>query len=209
MKVLKIIRLTSWTVTGAICFLILAIALGWFRQEVAAPQSPSEELSPMLSLGGSFIATDHHGKPFSEKNILGRPTLMFFGFTSCPNICPTTLSELTNILEKLGSDANRLNVVFVSVDPERDTINQMADYLTAFDKKIIGLTLTSQELEVMSKKYRFYYKKVPIERGDYTMDHTSGVYMLEADGKFRGVLDLHEPEVTKMQKVHMLIGQKP
>lgn len=209
MKALKIIRLTSWVVAGIIAFLALATSLGWLQEKINTPQQQSSrELSPMLSAGGTFAAMDHRGKTFTEKNILGKPTLMFFGFTSCPNICPTTLSELTALLEKLGKDANRINVVFVSVDPERDTTKQMSDYLTVFDKRIIGLTLTPQALVDMSKKYHFYYKKAPLEGADYTMDHTAGVYMLEADGRMRGILDLHEPENTKMEKVNMLMGRR-
>lgn len=208
MKTLKTIRAMSWAVVAVVAFVGLATSLGWLQEEILTPRQGKQELSPLLSAGGSFTATDQNGKAFTEKNITGKPTLMFFGFTSCPNICPTTLSELTSILEILKSDANKLNVVFVSVDPERDTTKQMADYLSAFDKRIIGLTLTPQELADMSKKFHFYYKKVPIEDGDYTMDHTAGVYMLEANGAFSGVLDLHEPEKTKMEKVNMLIRRK-
>ena len=205
MKALKIIRRTSWAAVGIIGFLALAVSVGWLHDKVT---TSSQELSPMYGVGGTFVAKDHHGKAFTEKNILGKPTLMFFGFTSCPNICPTTLSELTNLLEKLGKDASKLNVVFVSVDPERDTTKQMSDYLTVFDKRIIGLTLTEDDLADMSKKYRFYYKRVPLEGKDYTMDHTAGVYMLEPDGKMRGIIDLHESEKVKMDKVNMLLGKR-
>jgi protein SCO1/2 len=209
MKTLKTIRYASWAVVAITVFVALATSLGWVREEVLAPRQNKQELSALLLAGGSFSATDQNGKVFTEKNITGKPTLMFFGFTSCPNICPTTLSELTIILEALKADADKLNVVFVSVDPERDTTKQMADYLSAFDKRIIGLTLTPQELADMSKRFHFYYKRVPLEDGDYTMDHTAGVYMLEANGAFRGILDLHEPEKTKMEKVNMLIKGKP
>ena len=210
MQKLKIIRRVSWAIVAVVVFVALATSLGWFSEEVMKPrQDNTAELSPLLSAGGTFTAKDQFGKPFTEKNIQGTPTLMFFGFTSCPNICPTTLSELTIILENLGKDTDKIKVVFVSVDPERDTTQKIADYMTPFDKRIIGVTLTPQELSAMAKKFHFYYKKVPMEDGDYTMDHTAGVYMLEANGSFRGVLDLHEPEKVKMEKIHLLMGKKP
>lgn len=205
MKALKTIQLISWAAAIFAGFVFLAVSIGWLRSGTSVQQTSSEQLSPMLSAGGEFRAIDHHGKSFTQENILGKPTLMFFGFTYCPNICPTTLSDLTNLMEKLGKDAEKLNVIFISVDPVRDTTKMMADYLSAFDKRIIGLTLTPRGLEEMAKKYHFYYKKVPTDGGDYTMDHTAGVYMFEADGALRGIIDLHEPEVTKRAKINKLI----
>ena len=136
------------------------------------------------AVGGPFQLTDQNGQPFSDKDLRGKTFLVFFGFTHCPDVCPTTLFEMSEILRKLGSDADRTAVLFITVDPERDTPESIKDYLASFDPHIRGLTGDAAALAAVAKAYRVYYKKVPLEGGDYTMDHTAIVYLMGKDGQF-------------------------
>jgi len=136
------------------------------------------------AIGGPFQLIDENGQPFSDKTLLGKSFLVFFGFTHCPEVCPTTLFEISEIMRKLGSDADRTAAVFITVDPERDTPAAMKDYLSSFDPHLHGLSGDADALAKVAKAYRVYYKKIPLEGGDYTMDHTAIVYLMDKDGRF-------------------------
>jgi len=140
--------------------------------------------APVSSIGGPFQLTDQTGASVTEKSLKGKPTLMFFGFTHCPDVCPTSLFEISEVLRAMGPDAGRVNAYFVSVDPERDTPAVMKDYLQSFDPHLKGLTGSPEAVDHMIKAYRVYAKKVPLKDGDYTMDHTAAVYLLDRDGRF-------------------------
>ncbi|MDZ4374688.1 MAG: SCO family protein [Phenylobacterium sp.] len=129
-----------------------------------------------------FRLVDQEGRAFTQKDLRGRPTAMFFGFTFCPEVCPTTLTELSVALEALGDDADRLNVVFVSVDPERDTPAQLKTYLSNFDRRIRGVSGAADQVEAIAMAYRALYLKVPTEYG-YTMDHTADILLLDRKGE--------------------------
>lgn len=144
----------------------------------------SPPVSVASAVGGPFRLTDHDGKPISDETLKGKPFLVFFGFTHCPDICPTTLFEVSEIMTKLGPDADKVNALFVTVDPERDTVETMKDYLGSFDPHLRGVSGSPQDIEKMLKAYRVYYKKVPTEGGDYTMDHTALVYLMDKQGRF-------------------------
>jgi protein SCO1/2 len=141
-------------------------------QHVAAP----------AAIGGPFQLTDQAGRTVTEKNLLGRPTLVFFGFTHCPDVCPTSLFEISEVLRAMGKDADRINAYFISVDPERDTATAMKDYLSSFDPHLAGLTGNPDQVAKVISDYRVYAKKVPLKDGDYTMDHTALVYLMDRDG---------------------------
>jgi protein SCO1/2 len=136
------------------------------------------------SIGGPFQLTDQAGRTVTEKNLLGRPTLIFFGFTHCPDVCPTSLFEISEVLRAMGKDADRVNAYFVSVDPERDTRAAMKDYLSSFDPHLQGLTGDAQAVAKVISDYRVYARKVPLKDGDYTMDHTALIYLMDRDGRF-------------------------
>lgn len=157
-----------------------------------------------LGIGGPIDLPATTGKRFSTADLGGRPYAVFFGFTRCPNICPTTLSDLTLDLEQLGPLADRLQVLFVTVDPERDTTSSMKDYLSAFDPRIIGLSGTPEEIAAVAKAYRVYYEKVPTEGGDYTMNHTATVYLMDGKGELTGTLSLEEEQPTRVAKLKRL-----
>ena len=153
--------------------LLMLWALGGLRH-VAAP----------AAIGGPFQLTDQSGQTVTEKDLQGRPTLIFFGFTHCPDVCPTELFQVSEILRAMGKDADRVNAYFVSVDPERDTRAAMKDYLSSFDPHLAGLTGDPAAVTAVAKAYRVYFKKVPLDQGGYTMDHTAIVYLMDRDGHF-------------------------
>jgi protein SCO1 len=136
------------------------------------------------AIGGPFQLTDQTGQAVTEKAMEGHPTLVFFGFTHCPDVCPTTLFEMSEVLKAMGKDGDRVNAYYISVDPERDTTAAMKEYLSSFDPRLRGLTGSPEEIAKVLSEYRVYAKKVPLKDGDYTMDHTALIYLMDRDGKF-------------------------
>jgi protein SCO1 len=136
------------------------------------------------AIGGPFQLTDQTGQTVTEKSMEGRPSLVFFGFTHCPDVCPTTLFEMSEVLKAMGKDGDRVNAYYISVDPERDTQAAMKEYLSSFDPRLKGLTGSSEAIAKVLSEYRVYAKKVPLKDGDYTMDHTALIYLMDRDGKF-------------------------
>jgi len=136
------------------------------------------------AIGGPFQLTDQNGKAVTDKNLKGKPTLIFFGYTHCPDVCPTSLFEISEVLRAMGKDADKVNAVFISVDPERDTPATMKEYLSSFDPHLEGLSGDPAETAKVITSYRVYAKKVPTKDGDYTMDHTALIYLMDRDGRF-------------------------
>ncbi|WP_028138926.1 SCO family protein [Bradyrhizobium japonicum] len=136
------------------------------------------------AIGGPFQLTDQNGKAVTDKSLKGKPTLIFFGYTHCPDVCPTSLFEISEVLRVMGKDADKLNAVFISVDPERDTQATMKDYLSSFDPHLQGLSGDPAETAKVITSYRVYAKKIPTKDGDYTMDHTALIYLMDRDGRF-------------------------
>ena len=136
------------------------------------------------AVGGPFRLIDQDGKPLSDQDLKGRPFLVFFGFINCPDICPTTLFEMSEVLRRLGPDADRVRGLFITIDPERDTPDKLKDYLSSFDPHLVGVTGDTAAIAAMGKAYRVYSKKVPLEGGNYTMDHTTIVYLMDKEGRF-------------------------
>ena len=136
------------------------------------------------AVGGPFSLSDQNGRPITDQDLKGRPFLVFFGFTHCPDVCPTTLFEVSEILRALGPDADRIGALFITVDPERDTPAVIKDYLSSFDPHLVGLTGDPATIAAVAKAYRVYFKKVPLDQGGYTMDHTAIVYLMDKSGRF-------------------------
>ena len=172
--------------------------------QLSEPQAPAEASTGTARVGGPFSLTSHEGERIDNQSLAGRPYLVFFGFTHCPEICPTTLFELTDLMSELGSDADKFKALFITVDPERDTQELLASYMTSFDGRITALRGSVEETEVALKAFSAYAKKVPLEGEQYTMDHTTGVYLIKGDGSFGGILDMHEPRETRLQKLRRL-----
>jgi len=147
-------------------------------------RAPSPIGQAVAAVGGPFHLEDQNGKPVSDADMKGKPFLVFFGFTHCPDICPTTLFEISQVMKALGPDASRTGALFITVDPERDTPAVLKDYLSNFDPHLRGLTGNRPAIDAAIKAYRVYAKKIPLENGDYTMDHTAVVYLMDKDGNF-------------------------
>lgn len=167
-------------------------------------QTTRNPLAAAAAVGGPFRLATDDGRPVTDADLLGRPTVIFFGFTFCPEVCPTTLAELSSALAALGPEADRLNVVFVSVDPERDTPEILRDYLSAFDPRIRGLTGTPEEIASAARAYAVFYRKVPLEGGDYTMDHTASMFLMDAEGRFVGTISFGEDPKVAFAKLKRL-----
>jgi len=170
---------------------------------------PIHGVSSTSSIGGPFTLVDDTGATVTEKTIAGKPYVMYFGYTFCPDVCPTTLLDLSRWIEKLGPDADRLNYVFVTVDPERDTVQSMHAYLSSFDKHIRGYTGTPAEIAQIAKEYRIYYQKVPTGDGGYTMDHSAVIYLMGPDNQFVTVIPYQENDVTAIAKLKNLAALTP
>ena len=136
------------------------------------------------AIGGPFQLTDQNGKAVTDNSLRGKPTLIFFGYTHCPDVCPTSLFEMSEVLRAMGKDADKVNALFISVDPERDTPATMKEYLSSFDPHLEGLSGDPAETAKVITSYRVYAKKVPSKDGDYTMDHTPLIYLMDRDGRF-------------------------
>jgi len=145
----------------------------------------SSSVGPAIAaVGGPFQLVDQDGKTVSDADMKGRPFLVYFGYTHCPDVCPTTLFEMSQMLHALGPDAGRIGALFITVDPERDTPAVLKDYLASFDPHLRGLTGGPAAVDAALKAYRVYAKKVPLKDGDYTMDHTAVVYLMDKNGRF-------------------------
>ena len=147
-------------------------------------QRGSVPLPQASAVGGPFKLIDQNGRTVTEQDMKGKPFLVFFGFTHCPDVCPTTLFDISEVFRKLGPDADRAAALFITVDPERDTPEAMKNYLSSFDPHLRGLTGDEAAVDGVIKTYRAYSKKVPNPDGSYTMDHTALVYLMDKDGRF-------------------------
>lgn len=140
-------------------------------------------------LGAALAMVDHNGQPRTLNDYRDKVVLVFFGFTQCPDVCPTSMSQLAHAMEQLGDDADQVQVLMVSVDPERDTPEVLSSYVTAFNPSFVGLTGTPEQLAVTARSFRAFYNKVPSTQGDdYTMDHGSSFYILDRSGEARVLL---------------------
>lgn len=167
-------------------------------------QPQQQQSAGRVPIGGPFRLTSHEGKPFTDADLKGKPFAVFFGFTHCPEVCPTTLYDLTQDLEALGSDADKLRVAFITVDPEQDTPELMKTYLSSFDPRIVGLTGTNEEIAVVAKAYKIYYRKVPTDSG-YTMDHSATIFLMDSKGDFYGTSNFQETQEIRRSKLKQLI----
>jgi protein SCO1/2 len=201
---LRKIRLAAW---AAVAVLSLGSAM-YLLGEAQRAQRTGIALPGAASIGGAFELTGTDGNRFPSASLAGKPYAIFFGFTNCPDICPTTLLEMTNHLKALGDKADGFNVLFVSVDPERDTPEHLKLYLSAFDPRIIGLTGTNDEVAKVAKSYRVFYEKVPSKDGtDYTMNHTASVYLMDKTGNLVSTLSFQEPEESRQKKLENLLSR--
>lgn len=178
---------------------LLGVLAGGLVALLALPDARRALLSPAGNIttgkaliGGPFRLVDHNGKPVTERDFAGKPMLVMFGFTSCPDICPSGLQVMAAAIDKLGDKGRALTPVFVSVDPERDTPAKLKEFVGSFHPSIVGLTGSAEEVAAAAKAYRVYYKKVPQGADGYTIDHSSFFYIMDAKGAFL----THVPHTT-------------
>ena len=201
MKALRAFRLVAWCVVAIVTLLLI---IGYLLQSSGGKRG-EPDTSSTPSIGRPFELVSHRGQVIDNAVLKGKPYLAFFGFTHCPDICPTTLFELSDLMSELGPAASGFNVVFISVDPERDTQQLLNEYMTSFDRRILALRGTPEQTATAVKAFSAYARKVPTEDGSYTMDHTAGVYMMDANGSFKGTLDMHESREVRMKKIRNLM----
>lgn len=201
---MKTLRLAVWAAIA-----VLAVGGGMYLLgEAQKAQQSGRSLPGAATIGGPFELTRTDGSRFASTALAGKPYAIFFGFTHCPDICPTTLLEMTGHLKALGQRASDLTVLFVSVDPERDTPQHLKLYLSAFDDRIIGLTGSVAEITAVAKSYRVFYEKVPSKDGkDYTMNHTASVYLMDKTGNLVSTLSFQEPEDSRQKKLENLLNR--
>ena len=165
--------------------------------------SPAPLVGPPTD--ATFALTDHHGRPVTDSDYRGRFMLIYFGFTYCPDICPTDLQNIGLALDQLGAAGDKVQPLFVTVDPERDTAAHLAQYVQMFHPRLIGLTGDAAAIRAAADAYKVYYAKVPNERGDeYTVDHTAFTYLIGADGKYLGFL----PPGTAPERIADILRQQ-
>jgi protein SCO1/2 len=198
--VLRIVRYGAFALIAVMVFALLAVGLGIVETGGPRPLGVSQG-APVVA---PFKLTDHEGRPVSERDVLGKPAVIFFGFTFCPDVCPTTLVSLTAALKEMGPAADALGLYFVTVDPERDTAAALKEYLSSFDPRIRGLTGEAEQIAAFAKPLGVYYARVKLEGGGYTMDHTATVFLLDAEGRFVGTIAYGEDGVAARAKLERL-----
>ena len=201
MNKLKFIRSALWAVVLLVGGLLAWSTFQWQEAETNG--------ATLATLGGPFELVSDKGKVVTHDTINATPHLIIFGFTHCPDVCPTSLFEAAGWLKALGDDAEKLTIYFVTVDPERDTKDVMGDYVNAFDPRIRGLTGSKEQIEPMLKSYAVYFKKVPDpdDPENYSMDHTATVYLMKKDGGFFGTIAYGEDRKTAVAKIKRLLNK--
>lgn len=202
MSSLKFIRYGAWAAVAA-----LAIGAGYVTVSQMQTGGGGAQVASVASIGGPFTLVRGDGTTVTDKDFAGKPLAIFFGFTFCPDVCPTTLSDLQGWIEQLGPDADKMSYAFVSVDPERDTPQVIGDYVAAFDPRITPLTGSREQIDEVIKAYRVYAKKVPLDGGGYTMDHSAMIYLMDGSNRFVGTIAYEEDPATALQKLKNLIAR--
>ena len=190
-----------------ILWMLVAVALAMLayfglRSPARAPQTRQTETS--VSLGGPFTLVGADGRPFSSARLNGRPYAIFFGFTHCPDVCPTTLARLVRLRNQLGKGSNAFEIVFVSVDPERDGPKEVGAYTSLFNSPVIGLTGSPVQIDRVKKQFGIFSQKVPDEAGGYSVDHSASTLLFDRRGKFDSTIALEEgdgPALAKLKRI--------
>lgn len=181
---------------------VIGIAFTVYYLVFGVPQKPIEGIG-----GGSYSLVDHRGQPIDETMLTGHPSLLYFGFTRCPDVCPTTMAEMQHWFAELGAGAGRLSGYFVSIDPQRDTPDLMAGYVEWVSPRMTGVTGTQAEIDRIVAAWHVYAARVPTSDGDYTMNHTASVFLVDSAGRFVGTIAYGEASDTALQKIRRLIAE--
>ena len=193
---LKQVRIVLWS-------LVVIVAIGATALFILAP--PSNPVNAGIG-GGTYALVNQRGQPVDQTMLVGHPSIMFFGFTHCPDVCPTTMAEMAAWFEALGEDAKDLEAFFVTVDPERDTPEMIDSYVSWVSDRITGVTGTQAEIDKIVKAWGVVAEKVPGEGGEYTMNHTASVFLVNRRGEYEGTIAYGEDMDTAVAKIRRLIG---
>ncbi|MBC2776641.1 SCO family protein [Parasphingopyxis marina] len=187
-----------------LCAALLAGLLGYLcLPPYEQPETVLDE--SIASIGGPFELLGTDGDAFGSAELRGRPFAIFFGFTHCPDVCPTTLSRLASLRQEMGEGGDAFDIVFVTVDPARDTPGDMARYLSLFHTPIIGLTGSEAQIEAVKEEFGIYAEQVPLGNGAYTVDHTATVFLMDEEGNFFSALDVHDRNEDAIARLRRLI----
>ncbi len=199
---LKTLRLALWGVVALVVGVALVAMLAPGHTPPAADQASYAD-----GVGGPFALTAPDGSRVTDETLKGTPFAIFFGFTRCPDVCPTTLSRMARLRKQLGPDGDKFRIVFVSVDPGTDSPEDIGRYVALFGTPILGLTGTDTEVDAAVKAYRAYFEKVPTNGGkDYTIDHTASVYLMDASGRLQSIIAYDETDANALAKLKRLVG---
>ena len=187
-----------WVLVGLAAIGLIYLALNPSRP---ATQAASGGELPLDTLGGPFTLVGSDGRPFSSARLSGKPAAIFFGFTNCPDVCPTTLARLANLRKQLGKGDEGFSIVFISVDPERDRPEDVGRYTGLFNTPIVGLTGSPAQVDQVKKQFGVFSQKVPTPGGDYSVDHTATVFLLDRNGKFVATLAPEEANGPALDKL--------
>ena len=192
---------------AVIAAIALTLVVGWWQVD-GPGASEKAGLRPVALSEMEFRLSDHEGDEVGPETLIGSPTIVFFGFTYCPDVCPTTLSDISGWLDDLGEEVEGMNVVFITVDPERDTVEAMAEYVSYFHPSIRGWTGPEVEIARAAQGFRARYERVPTDGGDYTMNHTASVFLFDAQGQFTTMIDFHEPREFAVPKIQRALNKE-
>tara|TARA_B100001027_G_scaffold189428_1_gene142930 strand:- start:77 stop:685 length:609 start_codon:yes stop_codon:yes gene_type:complete len=183
-----------------ISFIIILILTFLFAEYLSRKNTP-QKISEII---GKVHLIDHYGRPFKTSTLKNRPSLLFFGFTNCPEICPTTLADLSEITREITSSIDEINIIFVTLDPKRDNKKHIKDYIQYFDGNIIGVTGDKIEIKKFAKNWGVFHETVKTSNNDYTLNHTATVFMIDKLGNFRGTISWGENETSIIKKIDSL-----
>lgn len=188
----------------ALLVAVVALGAGFGLRQVMQARAPE---NVGAELGAPFTLIDQNGQPITEAAFQGRPSLLFFGFTHCPDVCPTTVYDMETWFQDLEIDSDDLGAYFVTIDPERDTPEFLKDYLEPQSDHVIGITGDPDAVHAMAKSWRVYWQKRPLGEDDYTMDHFASVFVLNADGKVADLITYQEDPKEAEAKIRKVLGR--
>jgi len=192
------LRIVLWALVGL-------AALGGILIVLQRPSASTNEAA-MATIGGPFTLTGTDGKPFASSRLNGKPAAIFFGFTNCPDVCPTTLARLVKLRKQLGQGDDALSIVFVTVDPERDGPAEVGSYAGLFNAPVIGLTGSTADIERVKKQFGVFSQKVDQPDGSYSVDHTASVFLMDRNGTFVATLSPEEVDAVALAKIRRLLA---
>jgi len=196
----KPVRIFLWALVA-----LALVGLGMLLLRQSPPTTPQASTA-LVKLGGPFTLTGVDGQSFSSGKLAGKPYAIFFGFTHCPDVCPTTLARMVRLRTQLAKGPEPFNIVFVSVDPERDGPKELAGYVTLFGSPVVGLTGTPAQIAQVKKQFGIFSEKVPDDAGGYTVDHTSTVLLFDREGQFVSTIAPDEADSAALDKLKRIIG---